>query len=72
MAKQNIKVLIVPTETGNNIDQNSTVKEILQCEETLIYDNVGRVFQDLNDENLSDRYWFFLVDVDTLEHLNEH
>jgi hypothetical protein len=72
MISKNIKVLVVPIKNGILIDQSSTVEEILEHEETRIYDSIGRVFQDLNDEELNARFWFFLVDMNDKTHLNEH
>ena len=69
---RNIKVLVVSTEEDSGIDQSSTVEEILEYNRTRIYDSIGQVFQDLNDEEITDRFWFFLVDMDTMTHLNEH
>lgn len=61
------RVLVVPTETGNGIDQSSSVEEILNCGETMIYYTPQDVFQALNDEDLSDRHWFFMIDWDKKE-----
>ena len=61
---RNLKVAVVPTETGNNlIDQNSTVEEILACEETMLYP-VADYFQAQNDEDLPLLHFSFLIDMD--------
>lgn len=72
MTSKNIKVLVVSTEEDSGIDQSSTVEEILEYNRTRIYDSIGQVFQDLNDEELTDKFWYFLVDMNTMTHLNEH
>ena len=60
-----LKVLVVNAEEGYNIDQNSTVEEILACEGCIIYD-LGRYFQDQNDEELGS-HWSFMVNIETKE-----
>lgn len=65
----NLKILVVPTETGNGIDQDSTIEQILKCPETVIYE-VGELCQALNDEAVTDLNWFFYVDLDKKEILN--
>ncbi len=70
----NFKIITVPTEMSenNNIDQSSTVEEILNCDEHEIWD-VGNLCQALNDEDLeTTNYWLFLIDMGTKEHLNSH
>jgi hypothetical protein len=69
MAKH-IKILVVPINEDNGIDQSSTVEEILACKDTIVYDSPAHVFQDLNDEEINDDYWYFLVDMKEKMHLN--
>jgi hypothetical protein len=34
---ENLRVIVIPTETGNGIDQSSSVEEILNCPEAIAY-----------------------------------
>lgn len=58
---KNLRVAVVPTETGNGIDQNSTYEEIVACKETR-YFSVPDYFKAQNDEELSLMHWSFLLD----------
>lgn len=60
----NLRVAVVPTETGNGIDQSSSVEEILACEETLLL-SVTDYFKAQNDEELPLLHWSFLIDIST-------
>lgn len=55
-----LRVAVVPSETGNGIDQQSTVEEIKQCPETVWY-SVADYFQAQNDEDLPLMHWSFLI-----------
>lgn len=57
---KDLRVAVVPTETGNGIDQSSTYEEIVACEETLYY-SVPDYFKAQNDEELG-LHWSFLLD----------
>ena len=59
---KNLRIAVVPTETGNEIDQSSTVEEILNCEETELYP-ITDYFKAQNDENLPLLHWSFLIDM---------
>ena len=60
---KNLRVAVVPTETGNGIDQQSTYEEIVACEETMYY-SVPDYFKAQNDEELPLMHWSFLLDYD--------
>jgi hypothetical protein len=34
---RNLRVAVIPTKTDNDIDQNSSVEEILDCDEVQLY-----------------------------------
>ena len=59
-----LRVAVVPTETGNGIDQRSSVEEILNCEETQLF-SVPDYFQAQNDEDIPILHWSFLINIDT-------
>lgn len=65
---KNLKVAVVPSESDNDIDQRSSVDEILACKETVLYP-LGDYFKAQNDEELP-LHWSFLIDMDTKEELN--
>ena len=67
MNVKDLRVAVVPTETGNGIDQDSTSKEILDCPETQLY-AITDYFQAQNDEELG-LHWSFLINIDTREDL---
>jgi hypothetical protein len=59
---KDLRVAVVPTETGNNnISQSSTYEEIVECEETTFY-SVADYFKAQNDEILP-IHWSFLLDI---------
>jgi hypothetical protein len=58
---KDLRVAVVPTETGNGIDQSSTYEEIVACEETT-YFSVPDYFKAQNDEELPLQHWSFLLD----------
>jgi len=58
-----LRVAVVPTETGNGIDQSSSVEQILACEETQLY-SVFDYFQAQNDEDLPILHWSFLINIE--------
>ena len=60
---KDLRVAVVPSETGNGIDQRSTYDEIVACEETQ-YFSVPDYFQAQNDENLPASHWSFLLDYE--------
>jgi hypothetical protein len=62
MDTKNLRVAVVPTETNNGIDQSSTVEEILDCDETLLYP-VADYFQAQNDQDIDLLHWSFLIDI---------
>jgi hypothetical protein len=66
---KNLRVAVIPTETGNGINQSSTVEEILDCPELQLYP-LTDYFQAQNDEELDLLHWSFLIDIQTQEHLN--
>jgi len=59
---ENLIVAVVPTETGNDLNQNSTVEEILACDETILYP-LTSYFKAQNDEMLG-LHWSFLLDYE--------
>ena len=59
---KNLRVAVIPTETGNGIDQSSTYEEIVACEETEYY-SVPDYFKAQNDEELG-LHWSFLLDYE--------
>jgi hypothetical protein len=59
---KNLRVAVVPTETGNDINQQSTVEEILNCEETELY-SLADYFKAQNDEQFG-LHWSFLIDIE--------
>jgi hypothetical protein len=63
---KNLRVAVVPTETGNGIDQSSSVEQILACEETQLF-SVPDYFQAQNDEDLPLLHWSFLIDIEKKE-----
>ena len=65
---KNLRVAVVPTETGNGINQSSTVDEILACDETRLF-SVPDYFKAQNDEELDFLHWSFLINIETKENL---
>lgn len=59
---KNLRVAVVPTETGNNINQQSSIEEILACEETELY-ALTDYFKAQNDEEFG-LHWSFLIDIE--------
>ena len=60
---KNIRVAVIPTETGNNeITQSSTYEEIINCEDTKLY-ALTDYFKAQNDEELP-IHWSFLLDIE--------
>jgi hypothetical protein len=57
---KHLRIAVVPTETGNSIDQRSSVEEIIACEETRFY-SLTDYFQAQNDEELG-LHWSFILD----------
>lgn len=62
---KNLRVAVVPTESDNEIDQSSSVEEILACKETILYP-ITDYFQAQNDEDLP-IHWSFLINIETEE-----
>lgn len=59
---KNLRVAVVPTETGrNSINQRSTVEEILACKQTQLY-ALTDYFQAQNDDELP-MHFSFLIDI---------
>jgi hypothetical protein len=58
---KNLRVAVVPTETGNSIDQSSSVAKILACKETVLYP-ITDYFQAQNDQEIDLLHWSFLLD----------
>jgi len=69
MNANNLRIAVVPTETYNGIDQNSTGEEILNCDETILY-KIHNYCQAQNDEDFDLLHWTFLIDIMTKENLN--
>jgi len=65
---KNLRVAVIPTETGNGIDQNSSVEEILECPEVQLYP-ITDYFKAQNDEELDLLHWSFLINIETNEDL---
>lgn len=63
---KDLRVAVVPTETGNGIDQSSSYEDIVACEETL-YFSVPDYFKAQNDEELPALHWSFLLDYNKKE-----
>lgn len=70
--RNTINVIVIPTETQDEINQDSTYDEVINYlinnDDAIEYD-LGRYFQDQNDDNLG-LHWAFLVDRETGEILN--
>ena len=66
MELKNLRVAGVPTDTGNDIYQNSSVEEIHACEESILYP-VTDYFKAQNDEELPSLHWSFLIDIEAKE-----
>lgn len=60
---KNLRVAVVPTESENDIDQSSTVEEILECPETILYP-ITDYFKAQNDGELPSLHWSFLIDIE--------
>lgn len=58
---EDLRVAVVPTETNNFIDQNSSVEQILACSETILYPFTD-YFKAQNDEELP-IHWSFIIDM---------
>jgi len=65
---KNLRVAVIPTETGNGIDQSSSVEEILECDE-LVLCPLTDYFQAQNDEEFDLLHWSFLIDIEKKENL---
>lgn len=61
---KNLRVAVIPTETGNNIDQRSATKEILSCDELQLY-TIPDYFKAQNDGEIEFLHWSFLIDLST-------
>lgn len=60
---KNLRVAVIPTETGNGINQSSTVEEILNCDELQLYP-LTNYFKAQNDEEIDLLHWSFLIDIE--------
>lgn len=65
---KNLRIAVVPTETGNSIDQNSSVEEILACDETQLF-SVADYCQAQNDDDIDRLHYSFLINIETKENL---
>lgn len=65
---KNLRVAVVPTETGNGIDQSSSVEEILACSETQLF-LLPDYFQAQNDSEIDLLHWSFLIDIEAKKNL---
>ena len=54
------RIAVVPAETDNEIDQNSTAQEIVDCPSVRMV-ALTDYFQDQNDEVLPESHWSFLL-----------
>ncbi len=63
MLAKNLRIVVVPTEEGYDIDQNSDCQDILSCEGAAIY-GISEYLQAQNDEELP-LHWSFLFDIAT-------
>lgn len=61
---KNLKVIVVPV-LGNEIDQNSSVDEILSANNIEIV-TVGDYFKGQNDMDFDYTHWSFLIDMDKM------
>jgi hypothetical protein len=60
---KNLRVAVVPTETGrNSINQQSSVEKILACKQTVLYP-LTDYFKAQNDEDLP-MHFSFLIDIE--------
>jgi hypothetical protein len=66
---KNLIVLVVPTEEGYDINQDSTIEEVLACEGCVKYD-LGIYIKAQNDDELG-LHWSFLIDETTNEELTD-
>jgi hypothetical protein len=57
-----LRIAVIPTETGNGIDQRSSVEEILACSELQLY-TVSDYCQAQNDGDIDLLHWSFLIDI---------
>lgn len=66
---KNLRVAVIPTEVSrdNDIDQSSTVEEILACEDVILYP-LTDYFKAQNDEELP-IHWSFLINMETQQDL---
>lgn len=63
---KHLRIAVVPTETGNSIDQSSSIEEIIACDETQ-YFAITDYFQAQNDGELDLLHWSFLIDYSNPE-----
>lgn len=61
MDTKDLRIVVIATEVGNDIDQNSTVDEILNCGDKDIY-FISDYCQAQNDEEIC-YGWTFLIDI---------
>lgn len=59
---KNLRVIVIPMSC--NIDQSSSVEEILECPEAIVYP-ITDYFQAQNDEEVDMVHWSFLIDITT-------
>lgn len=65
---KNLRVAVVPTETGNDITQRSEIEEVLKCKDTIVY-YLTEYFQAQNDDELP-LHFSFLYDRTTNEEIS--
>lgn len=61
---KNLRVIVIPMNC--DIDQSSSVEEILNCSKAIIYP-VTDYFKAQNDEEVDLIHWSFLIDITTKE-----
>lgn len=59
---KNLRVAVIPTETDNNINQNSLIDEILNCKELQLYE-LKDYFRAQNNDETDLLHWSFLIDI---------
>lgn len=67
---EDIKVIAVPVGVGNDIDENPTFDEVIKSTNIQIL-TVGTTFRKLNDEELTEMYWFFLADMNKKQFIGD-
>lgn len=63
---ENLIVVVIPSETDNGINQQSSVDDILNCSERNIF-SITDYFKAQNDEDINLLHWSFLLDVTDID-----